>query len=511
MRKVEKFKWIITWVLILILLVPNLTFAATPSEESIAQGKADGEAMGTVDGDIAGRADKIENKASNYVKVMPTDAALISKFQLNKDQSLYQSSFIVAYRLAFELAYNKGYRDANLSIIKEPYEDGKAHGEAAGTVQGSLSAMIDFTQGNDDDWLSAYNAFIKEGSLQERYFLTREIFAYRNHFATAYRDSFMKAYIETFQIKNLETEIRNKNAKMVSMFETILYFDEEYVHFNLGVQETEMRTPLMLEFPKASLFEPTYFASFKTQNSFNEKNTQYTPVSSKYTIAVWNDQGAVTLREPVTLKFEYYGSERAGIYQFINNKWVYLYTEMEDGFISTQIPAGYYSGGEYAIFIDDDYKIVSDITFNWAYREIYSLMRRDVISDAQFFSPNTAVTRAQMAQMIYNAASAKYPLKTSVPKISDAASLGNYKKAVEYAVGKQYMKLDANGNFNPSTGFTYLDAEKTFSAMFTRSFKWTEISSKMMTQKYVRSGSFTSMNGVMTRAEAAFAIYMLIK
>lgn len=70
--------------------MPNLTFAATTNEESIAQGKADSTAMGTLDGDIAGRADKIENKVSNFVRSCQRIAALINKFQLNKDHSLYQ-------------------------------------------------------------------------------------------------------------------------------------------------------------------------------------------------------------------------------------------------------------------------------------------------------------------------------------------------------------------------------------------------------------------------------------
>ena len=506
MKNSKKFKWIMSWVLILVLVVPTLSYAATPTEATISEALEHGEAMGTLEGDAAGRKDKIDNKVSAFIKVMPTDAALISRFELNKDNSLYQINFITAYRLAFEIAYNTGYRAVNLDTVKEPFEDGKTHGESAGTVQGSVSAMIDFTQGNDNDWSKAYNAFINKGSLDERYFLTREVLAYRNHFAVAYKDAFMKSYIETFQLKNLETEIRNKNAKSVSMAETTLFFDEEYVHFNLGAIESEIRTPLTLHFPTASLYEPTYFAAFKTQNSFNDNNTVLSPVSSKYTIAIWNDKGSVMLKKPITLKFEYYGSERAGIYQWLNNKWVYQYSNMEDSAISIEIPAGYYSGGEYAIFIDEDYKIVSDITFNWAYKEIYSLMRRDIVSDAQFFSPNASVTRGQMAQMIYNAASTKYPQRTTSVKIADAAKLGSYKKAVEYVVSKQFMTLDANGNFNPSNTFKYNDAEKTFSMMFARSFKWTEVSSKMMTEKYVKSGSYTSMSGDLTRAEAAYAI-----
>ena len=175
------------------------------------------------------------------------------------------------------------------------------------------------------------------------------------------------------------------------------------------------------------------------------------------------------------------------------------------------IPTGYYAGGEYAIFIDETYKTVGDITFNWAYKEIYTLMRRDIISDAQAFVPNAKITRGQFAQLIYNQIGLTSPLTTAVPVISDAATLGSYKKAVEYMVGKRYMKLDAKGAFNPSGTITYAETEVVLSNMFLRNVSWSEVSNRMLTEKFARSAGATNKAASLTKAEAAYMMIVFYK
>ena len=504
---------ILTLMLIMIMVsaVTNLNFAANPGESTLAEGESFGTLMGTLDGDLAGRADRNAGKANTANQSIPSSTSLVTKYQLNKDSSMFQNTFIAAYRAAFEIAYNTGYRTVNIDEYSSPFEMGYDHGSQAGSVQGQLSAMIDFVQGKTDDWSRAYNNYLREGSLSARYFLDRESIAYKNYFTSGYREAFMNSYIETFQIKNLETEVRNKNARLISMNEDTLYFDEEYIHFSLGVSESEMRTPLSLYFPTATVYQPTYFATFKTQNSFNYENSKYTPVSSKYTVSVMNASGSVLLRKPITLTFEYYGSERAGIYQWIGSKWVYQFTTLSDQELSIEIPAGTYGGGEYAIFIDEDYKTVDDINFNWAYKEIYTLMRRDVISDDEMFSPNAKITRAELATFMYNTLANVDPMRTSVPTIKDSSTLGTAKKAVEYMVGKRYLTLDSSSNFNPNQTVSYHEIENMLSKMFLRNMSWKEVSNKMLMEKFARSQGASDINAAITKAEVAYMITVFFR
>lgn len=510
MKNTKHLKVLLIFALTVTMLSSSFVFAADTSGPS---GTADGSMMGTLDGGTAGRADVSAKKVNNYLSALPSDALITTRFSLSFDNATYRNAFIIAYKDSFQTTYNNAYRAVNIDEYLVPVEDAYDHGIAAGTVQGQLSAMIDFTQGNLDNWEKAYNAYLAEGSLVLRYFLDRESLAYRNAFSEGHREAFMKNYTETYQVKNVETEIRNKNAHLISMTETFIEFQEEYVHFVLGAASPEMRTPMSLFIPAATLYEPTYISASKTQNTFNVGNavSKMTPVSGKYKIDVLNDTGSVTLKKPMTLSFEYSGSERAGVYQWLNGKWVYQYTTLTDGSIFITIPTGYYAGGEYAIFIDETYKIVSDITFNWAYKEIYTLMRRDILSDAGAFTPNAKITRGQLAQMIYNQIGVTSPLTTTVPTISDASALGGYKKAVEYMVGKRYMKLDAKGAFNPSANVTYTETESILSNMFLRNVSWSEISNKMLVEKYARSVGATNRAAFLTKAEAAYMMIVFYK
>lgn len=510
MKTTKHLKVLLIFALALTMLSSSLVFAA---ETSLENGTTDGTVAGTLDGNIAGKADFRSNKVNNYLSAMAGDALLVTRFSLNYDNLTYQNAFIAAYKTSFQTAYNLAYRAVNMDEYITPVEKAYEHGEAAGIVQGQLSAMIDFTQGKLDNWEKSYNAYLTESSIVRRYFLDRESLAYRSGFMSGHREGFMNSYIETYQLKNVEAEIRNKNAHIIAMTETFIEFQEEYVHFVLGAASPEMRTPMSLFIPAATLYEPTYISASKTQNTFNVGNavSKMTPVSGKYKIDVLNDRGSVTLKKPITLSFEYQGSERAGVYQWLNGKWVYQYTTLTDGSIFITIPAGFYAGGEYAIFIDETYKTVSDITFNWAYKEIYTLMRRDIISDAQAYSPNAKITRAQLAQMIYNQIGVTNPLTTTAPVISDASALGNYKKAVEYMVGKRYMKLDAKGAFNPSGTITYAETEVVLSNMFLRNVSWSEVSSKMLTEKFARSAGATNKAANLTKAEAAYMMMVFYK
>lgn len=511
MMKSKKISLVLVCALLLGMIYPTMAFAATPAEATVDEGKAFGEAMGMLDGDLAGRSDRAANKVNNYTFTIPNEAELIARFRLDRDSLTYQRHFMLSYRDAYQIAYNTGYRSLTLDEYRENFEDGYAHGQVAGTVQGQVTAMIDFVQSRSDNWLLAYNEFLSKGSLVKRYQLDRETVNYQGYFTTAYREAFMKAYIETFQTKNLETEIRNKNSKLIAMTESIIYFDDEYVHFTSGSMETEMRTPLSLYVPAAALYKPTYFSVYKLQNSFNANNTKYTPASSKYVIAINNALGSVELNKPLTLQFEYFGSERAGVYLWQNNKWVYQYTTLDNGTLSIEIPAGYYKGGEYAIFIDENFKAVSDITFSWANKEIYSMIRRGAISDSSFYMPDAKITRAELASLIYNTYADRDPLRTAEPIISDASALGSAKTAVNYVVGKRFFKLDAKGAFNPSQTVSYAEVEEILSMMFLRTVKWSEVSGKMMTEKFTRSAGITNKDAALTKAEAAYMLYMFIK
>jgi hypothetical protein len=211
------------------------------------------------------------------------------------------------------------------------------------------------------------------------------------------------------------------------------------------------------------------------------------------------------LLKPIELSFEFYGSERAGIYKLVNNEWQYQYTMVSDGKLSTTIPAGTFIGGEYGIFIDNNYKIIPDISFSWAQKEITTLMRREDVIGGQNFYPNAKVTRAQVADLFYRVLNAN-PV-SSKPSIKDVLTNNTYKNAIDFMVSKKYMNIDSLGNFNPNSTVSYIDFETIVSRIQFTSVDWKFISDKMLYERFTKSSGATNQSLPMNKAEAVYGIY----
>ncbi|MBM7562692.1 S-layer homology domain-containing protein [Fusibacter tunisiensis] len=511
MKKSKKIMAMILMVFMMTSILP-MGFSATALELSTTEGKAQGEAFGALEGADAAQRDFNLGRVSNYLLDMPTHAEITKQYNLSKDDAYYRNAFLTGFRAQYEIAYKSTYREMNLKIISEPYLLAEEQGAGLGTIEGQISAMKDYYSGYDNDWERGYRNFIYKGSLYNRYQLENETARYRLKFENAFRDSFRTAYIETYQGANIDLATRNSNLILVDMYQKTISFEDAAISFTGGSMVTEASTPVTLEFPEGTLYEPTYFSMYKIPNSFNMDNYKYRPVSSKFVVSIDNVLRGVTLNAPIELSFEYYGSERAGIYMWKNNQWHYQYTEIEEGTLKTIIPAGYYTGGEYAIFIDDKFNYISDIGFNWAYREIYTLMRRGIVEDSLKFRPNDLITRAEFADMIYKSASPTKPYTgAGTYAYADVAQYGDYKTAIEYVVSKQYMKLDDSGAFNPMATVTYADVEKTMGMLLTRTFNWGEIARKMMYDKYARSEGAMDIQKSIKRSEVAYMIYDVFK
>lgn len=511
MKRTRKITAMLMVMMLLASIMP-MGFAVTALELSTTEGKAQGEIFGELEGTDAGQTDYRLGRVSNYMLNMPTHAEITRKYNLSMDDAYYRNAFLISFRTAYEISYKTAYRESNLKTLSEPFIGAYEDGVALGTVEGQIAAMKDYYSGYNNDWERALRTFVLKGTLRNRYNLENEPAGYQSRFENGFSDSFRTAYIETYQTSNIDASIRNTNLVLIDMYAKTVSFEDASISFTGGSMITEASTPLTLTFPEASIYEPTYFSVYKIPNSFNMNNFKYEPVSSKFVISIDNGLNSVDLNRPIELSFEYYGSERAGIYQWKNNQWSYLYTDVQDGRISTVIPSGYYKGGEYAIFIDNSFKYISDIGFNWAYKEIYSLMRRNVVSDTLKFNPNNEITRVELADMLYQTLRVTRPyIGPGTYAYSDASDYGIHRRAIEYVVSKNYMSLDTNGAFNLNATVTYSELEQIMGMVLSRTFTWNEIATKMMYEKYARSSGAMDRNRLVTKAESAYMMYELFK
>lgn len=502
-------KKIIAWILALVIVAPNLTTVSFAQANAHSEGEAHGIEMGTLQGEQAARNDYINGLVQNDKRHELTNVQIINRFDLGRTDYTYRMFFMRGYRSAFRESYNTTYRQMNQQHHLEPIQNGFAHGRQIGEVEGAIFALKDFMNQLNPNWFFAYNRYIMNGSLESRFWLNRESELYREHFEMGFKEGFKENYLEMYQNSNIDAAMKNIHFKTIGLYADEIVFSDEYIHFNHGSQGQTEHMSMVLSFDQGTVYTPTMIGMYRTQQRFGQGEFRMKPVSYRHHVSIENTLKQVFLEEPVTLGFQYNGSEYVGIYQWRNNRWEYLHTKMEEGFVYTTLPAGMYTGGEYAIFVDERAK---DITFNrrhWAREEIYTLMRREVLPRDGSFKADAAVTRGDFAQMLYEIINPSTARVAQV-EIKDQDLLGKNKVAVNEMLARGVFELQ-DGNFNPNAPVTYRDFERAISRLLSRPFDYSEISTPMMHEKYRRSPSLQDMNQGIPGGEMAFALIRLFR
>lgn len=512
-------KYLLILLSMLLILANTVVFAAdsteendddlTPEEMNLKEGTEFGRAAGKIDGAGDALAHFYEGFHTQYYMGLPSTTTLIEKYNLKDDDVFYKLNFIEAYKIAYQKAYNTAYREASIASVQKPYEKAIEQGKSAGNSAGYMVALEDYVQKKYSDWESAYNAYVADGTLSARYFLDSENQDYRYLFKAGFEQAFMESYTEQYQQNGLDEAIRSHNMKYVTLREETLNFDDEYTHFIAGEAEAETRTPAVLYLPAGAVRTSTYLGLYKLQNS-PHKSQVLESVSSKFIVSIGNEAGEIELQKPLTLTFEYFGSEKAGIYKWNRNRWEYQYTTLTDGKMSTEIPMGTYEGGEYAIFVDETYKNILDIRFNWAFKEIFTLMRRGGVEDQVNFYPETGITKGELAKMIYSIEGTESSTESMI-YMRDTADINTDKQAYNYVVQRAYMSLDSVLNFNPDQKISYRQFEIVMSSVLKRDFKWSEVSDSMISEKFRKSNGTTNINAQILKSECAYALIKLLQ
>lgn len=489
-------------------------------------GKTFGQEQGEIDGAVRNKSASKKTVAEDLKTDKPTDVKLKRRYDLYDETLMYSDNFLETYLRYYERAYTDAYEgkksstnDRGFKTIEEQAdEDGFAQGEKAGGNVGQQ----DFEMARTMDPLRALNQFISEQSIESRYLLNSFPSEYRNTFVKVFMESFAAHYNGAYAEYNMTVAQQNINNKRVSGFEETLTFDEKRYEHDSGESTEVERSTGEIFIPEGAIYQPTHIGLSKIERSFNASNSKYIPVTSIYSVSVINDQSSISLRKPLTLKIPHFGEDKAGIYQLINGSWRYLYSEIvevdEEGMeteylIKADIPKGIYRGGQYAVFIDEKYIPISDISITWAKEELYSFMRRGYISGDSLgkYYPNSDMTRGQFAQLIWTMKG--YPASNEASsKFSDSNSLGYYKKAVDYVVSAGYMGGYSNGKFGANDKISYRQVEWVIRKMLNQpNFNWNVYADKMKNEKLTNSGSIYGKDKSIKKIEAVYMLYELQK
>lgn len=463
----------------------------TPFDYGVSHGSFFGSLLGTT----FGTKEYHEGKTNDWRRSVPADRQLIKEYSLNRDTDIYTEGFIIGFKMAYEENYSYAFRHANVENHRLTKEKGFLHGEIAGEKQGVFLGKMDFIDGKANDWKLQLPTDQKI-TLQAN--LLKENPQYREGFLAGYKEGFKKGYIETYQQANLTSLLENTNYVEVSMLGNTINTSDNMLTCTIKPGTFYWDTFISLE----KEVKPVYL--------LNTPRLEAT--TNKYIINVANHLGYVSLKEPITLEFKYFGTERAGIYQLVEGEWRYLFSKIEGNTISTMIPNGTYSGGEYAVFIDDTYPLLKDIYTHWAREELYTFVRRYYVSGYTdgTVRPSEKVSRGEFVTLLSRVLKWNFQNNNSTAEFNDVKEFGVHGKAIFNAVEKGYIKGYPDNTFKPNNYITYQEIEWIMQRIVKgNSFLWLDIEEQMLYEKYTRSQSIFSMNYHITRGEIIYMLHQL--
>ncbi|MBM7613989.1 S-layer homology domain-containing protein [Alkaliphilus hydrothermalis] len=475
-------------------VLENQETTVTETNQKYRYAVSHGEFFGSLLGGQNGIKEYHGGKTNDWRRSVPSNTQLIREYSLNRDTEHYSNEFILSFKKAYQAAYTEAFRHANAENHRVTKEMGYIHGEEAGEEQGKVSGRIDFVDGRNSSWRAALptdTEIIIQGNLM------RGNSQYREGFIAGYKEGFKSGYTEFFQENNLSAILDNIKVTEVSMLgETISSTDEV----------------LTVEIMPGAFYWETFFSVEKDTLPIYYLNTKRLEAATrKYSLEVENHLGAIELREPVTLSFTYYGTERAGIYQMINGEWRYLFSRIDGNTITTLIPKGVFSGGEYAVLIDQQYPELRDIYTHWASDEIYTFVRRFYVAGYpdRTFKPLENVSRGEFVTLLGRVLNWA-PASKKVKEFKDVHEFGVFKSAILSAVDEGYIKGYPDETFKPKNPITYQEIEWIIQRVpGNNEFSWKEIQDSMMYEKYTRSDSRLSMKKNITRGEIIYMLYLL--
>ena len=361
-----------------------------PKKVSYEDGFKDGETLGKLFGENNGRKDYFEGKTSNWERNIPTKINLRSEFVLNREYEKYEDGFLTGFKKAYEEAYNKGFREGNVELNLIKSENAFKDGYDVGLNSGNNAAEMDsFMKKNAD--ISRH--YLSDSQIISGYNLYLDNKRYMDGFIGGFRDGFAEGYIKRFQELNKEVGLKKTETVVIPS--------------NGGEIEFEDKK-LKVSIPSGTYFNDTLITISNSENDTKYKGSikskNILKASEIYNISLVNIIKDYNDENKIELSFEYFGPKTGGIYKFVNDKWLYVPSQFEEGIIKTYISPGSIleSGSIYCVLIDKDVAIYHDIRGHWAKDEINTYVRRKYISGYKdnTFRPDSYMTRGQLLMVL---------------------------------------------------------------------------------------------------------------
>lgn len=433
-------------------------------------------------------------------------ASVYSYFKMSSDASTHKKIFFDAFIEAYRFAYEEAYIDISMNDRDDNETYWFQVAKQAGEIEGTISAYYDHLNENGKNWDLAYKRFIENESLTERFRLNRFTSRLPNNFELDFKLVFKRSYENAYAKAIVEENQRNTNYYYVDAEGNDITYQREYAEVSKGSQSSKPMPTMEIIFPKRSVHERTPIALRYKQHRSKVVQPYLVPLSDIYEVELQREVKSVVFHEEPTLKMTGYAVRGAGIYKWNHNRWDYIMTTITDKELIANLPKGTFKNTEYAVFIDDNYSPPTDISFNWAFKEIYTYMRRHNVPQLQKFYPEVKISRLDLADILYRTMNHRVRRSNSNTYINDEHDISYGLESVRFCLDMGYMLLDNNSNFNPKAKVSYFDFQ-TMMKRLNPAYSLEDHVNKQLNEKFYRSDLLTKKDSNISRSEVVFALY----
>ncbi|MFV0441797.1 MAG: S-layer homology domain-containing protein [Lachnospirales bacterium] len=498
-----------------------------PKDSTSAElGESWGLALGNFDGneDRADGSTAIHNRKSAKLNSRLTGEYDLSETYMIGDTSDANED---AFKSAFEKAYSTGY-DTGVkgelvvevevddsfagtyeTLLQFSYDIGYSEGAMAGEAVYANGKVYDF-EGELAKYKSR-NDFIKLYDFDKYANLEFD----NQDFLDQFDAGFYAGYNNIFV--NYYTDFQNKNKSYIEIGPSGINFAINGEGHTSVVQNNvteEVYTTMRITIPENAAYGHQYFEVYEIPQVFMLED-RFIPLRTAFYVDGSSDYNGIqkdsaNILEDWTISFDFTGSFRAGIYKKEGSKWVYQNTEYDGSNLTTTIPYGEFTDGQYTVLIDSEFKEIKDINNNWASGPLYVYLRRGLLdynTSTNMYYPNNYMTRGEFTNMFKSVVENKvYPSTSKGVPFTDVAENSKYYDGVKYCYSQGYMVGVSDTLFNVNGNLTYNQLETIIRRAYGDSYNIQDSLLKM-NQDFYKSKGERDKNGFVTRSEVVFILY----
>ncbi len=455
-----------------------------------ASAVTDGYDIGFVLGSIYGDRDYFEGRSFSSKRDLPSDSSIRRDYNLSRLSDDYQTGFINGFKQGYEEGYTEGYYNS--------YKEADESGKTAGVSKGQMMASKDYIENKDMDWTRHKSL---SSAISAEYRLIYLSNSYRGSFLNGFWIGFSESYDATYK-ELIGGQVTEKIA-----------FDIMTI---AGGTLAGADGSIILDIEPGSFYNDT---AVSIERVFNEKysfdQTRYIKASDIYNIEISNPSKNLNNSKSISIAMEYYGDESGGIYKWVDGKWTYLSSLVEEGGIIAQINPNTIRPGDniYTILLDRNHDLLTDVRSHWAKEEINAMVRRNIITGYpdETFRPERNISRAEFLTLLSRAYNWTLPrTTTNIDVFEDYSTFNYYDKVISYGISHGLIIGYPDETFRPGNPISYKEIELIMARLLDDpNFKWYNTSARMLYEKQVKSSSYNSINNKITRAEVSYMLYIL--